>query len=113
MATTKEKTTAVKKTSVEKKPASSKKASPAKATAVKTTATKTAKPKVVAKPKAATKPKAAVKKAPAKTSKVSPEQRYNMVAEAAYYIAERAGFSGNAYDYWIEAEAQIAKMLGK
>jgi hypothetical protein len=41
------------------------------------------------------------------------EQRTAMIAEAAYYIAERSGFnSAHAVDCWLEAEKQIdAKIL--
>lgn len=41
---------------------------------------------------------------------LSPEQRYLMVQEAAYYIAEKDGFSGNPAEYWAQAEAQISQM---
>ncbi len=41
------------------------------------------------------------------------EQRHRMIAEAAYYIAERRGFSaGNPEDDWYEAEIQIDRALG-
>lgn len=58
--------------------------------------------------------KAAVKKPAAKRAKadvakgaVTPEQRYRMIAEAAYYRAERQGFMGDPVQDWIEAEAEI------
>ena len=41
----------------------------------------------------------------------TPEQRYRMVQEAAYYIAEKNGFAGGSMDYWIAAEAQIEALL--
>lgn len=45
-------------------------------------------------------------------SAVSAESRQKMIAEAAYYIAERRGFAGNeAYDDWVKAEADIDAML--
>jgi len=46
------------------------------------------------------------------TKKVSPEQRWKMVAEAAYYKAEKRGFQGgdSARD-WLEAEAEIDAQL--
>jgi hypothetical protein len=77
------------------------------------------KAKAVAKPKAIK--KVAAKKVPVKktstakttTVKISAAERYRMVETAAYFIAERNGFTGNSADYWIAAEAQIKKMLAK
>lgn len=92
---------------------------------------KTAKPaagKTTAKSAAAAKPKAAKAKAvapaagkvPAKRSMeapnpaVSAEQRYRMIAEAAYYIAERRNFApGDVAADWEQAEAQIAVLLNR
>ena len=53
----------------------------------------------------------APKQAPRRTS-ISPEERYRMIAEAAYYRAQRRGFQGGdtARD-WNEAEAAIDAML--
>ena len=53
-------------------------------------------------------PKAAPK-APAKAAKpaVTAEQRYLMVQEAAYFIAEKHGFNGDSKYFWALAEAQI------
>ena len=68
--------------------------------------------------------KASVKKAPAKARKpaikpvaaaaaasrqpaLSPEERYKMIQEAAYYIAERHGFNGDSAYFWSQAEAEI------
>ena len=68
-------------------------------------------PKPVAKPAAAT-----AKKAPAKTKAgvVDAEAHYRMVAEAAYYIAEKRGFApGNHSADWAHAEAQIAALHSK
>lgn len=71
---------------------------------------------VVAKPKAA-KPKAvpAVKRSvKAPMLPISAELHYRMVAEAAYYIAERRGFApGDAAADWAQAEKQIATALKK
>ena len=45
---------------------------------------------------------------------VTPEERWNMIAEAAYYLAERRGFSGgHPAEDWKMAEAQIDEMLAK
>ena len=38
---------------------------------------------------------------------VTAEERFKMVNDAAYYVAERHGFAGDDYSYWAEAEAQI------
>jgi len=76
-------------------------------------------------PKAAAKKpvtrKAPVKKAvaPKKAAAVSsskpaptPEQRYCMIQEAAYFIAERHGFNGDSAYFWSLAEAEINDRLG-
>ena len=45
-------------------------------------------------------------------STVTPEERYKMIAAAAYSRAERRGFaSGHALDDWIAAETEIDTML--
>ncbi len=95
MAETTSKTT-TKKTAV--------KAAPAKAAAAKPVA---AKP--VAEKPAAKKP--AAKAAAGKKVAVTPEQHYCMVAEAAYFRAERNGFMSDPVRDWIEAEIEISAML--
>lgn len=80
------------------------KAAPAKAAAAKPAA---AKP--VAEKPAAKKP--AAKAAVGKKVAVSPEQHYCMVAEAAYFRAERNGFMSDPVRDWIEAEIEISAML--
>lgn len=82
-----------------------------------------AKPKAkIAKPEAAkAKAPAPVAKAPTakRSGKVSKtemgaEQRYRMIAEAAYYIAERRNFApGDAGADWAQAEKQIVALLNK
>lgn len=82
--------------------------------------TKKAEPaKSVAKPAAVRKP-AAEKKPAAKTTTsqpsgkamvISDEQRYRMVAEAAYYRAESNQFKSDPLRDWIEAESDIASLL--
>jgi hypothetical protein len=42
---------------------------------------------------------------------ISPEQRRRMVAEAAYYKAQRRGFRGDPVRDWTEAEAEIDAIL--
>lgn len=83
-------------------------AKPAKKTAKKPAASK----KKVPATKKVTEKKAVSKKKPASKGKnVSAEQRYQMVAQAAYYIAERNGFAGDDTRYWLEAEAEIRQQL--
>ncbi len=98
------------------------------ASSAKTEAVKVAKQATAAKPAKAAAPKVAPKTAttkatPAKPAasravkpkslkNVSPEQRYMMICEAAYYKAERRGFSPeNEIQDWIEAETEINRML--
>lgn len=64
-------------------------------------------PKPVAKPA----PKAAVAKPAAKKSSITPEQRYKMIEETAYFIAERHGFSGDSAYFWSLAEADVNNRL--
>lgn len=48
----------------------------------------------------------------AATLPLSAEQRQQMIAEAAYYLAERRGFAGDeCWADWYTAEAQIAALL--
>lgn len=67
-----------------------------------------------------TKKKAAKRKAPAKKASaekkavkkdVGAEKRYKMIQDAAYYLAEKSGFSGNTLDHWTQAEKQIDARL--
>ncbi len=104
------------------KPAVKKKTSATAKASAKTVTTKTAAAKKpattrskAAAPAAAKKPAARAKAAPAKTSiKPTPEQRYKMVQDAAYFIAERNGFQAGSMDYWIAAEIEIeAQLSGK
>lgn len=85
---------------IAKKPVAAKVAAPAKAVAA---ASK--------KPAAPKKP--AAKRAAVVKSTITPEQRYCMVAEAAYFHAERRGFRGDPVQDWIAAEAEIAALLSK
>jgi len=46
--------------------------------------------------------------APAAADPLSPEDRYRMICDAAYYIAERRGFApGDPMADWLEAERQV------
>ena len=42
---------------------------------------------------------------------ITPEQRYQMIAEAAYFRADRQGFRGNPAQDWLDAEAEIDRIL--
>lgn len=76
---------------------------------------KPSKPKSVAAKAPAAKKPAVAKRTAAKKSPISwvpgPEERYRMVQQAAYYIAERNNFNGNPMEFWSEAEAEIASLL--
>lgn len=67
------------------------------------------KPAAAKKPAVSRKKTATTKKPVAGAASPSPEERYRMVAVAAYFLAERNNFEGNPVDYWIAAEAQIAR----
>lgn len=42
------------------------------------------------------------------------EDRQRMIAEAAYYLAERRGFAGgNPTEDWLQAEQAVDRMLGR
>jgi hypothetical protein len=45
------------------------------------------------------------------SSKVSERERRRMIAEAAYFRAEKSGFAGDAVADWVEAEAEIDRQL--
>ena len=81
----------------------------------KSPAKKAAAPKAAAakKPAAKAAPAAPVAKAAtaAKKPELSPEQRYQMIQDAAYFIAERHGFSGDSAYFWSLAEAEINAKL--
>lgn len=62
-----------------------------------------------AKPDAQAAPRAKAKKQP---QSIPPEQRRNYVEIAAYYIAERRGFApGDTVQDWMEAEAEIDRLI--
>jgi hypothetical protein len=71
-------------------------------------------PKVAAKP--AAKPAAAKPQKPGskKPANISLEKRKHYIEMAAYYIAERRGFApGNLLDDWVQAEAEIDRLLAE
>lgn len=55
---------------------------------------------------------AAPKSSAPSTTTVSAEERYQMIQQAAYFLAERQGFQGDSSGHWIEAERQINEQLG-
>ncbi len=87
-----------------------------KTAAPKTAAAKPADPPV-AKPIATAKPVAAPAKPAAKPAAkhtVDPEMRARMIAEAAYYIAEKRGFIHGHHDAdWAQAEREIDALLAR
>ncbi len=107
------------------KPKTAKVATPAATKEV--AAKKSAVPTVKKAPAPAASKKIPVRKAPVKktaaagakpvakrtAAKPTPEERYCMVQTAAYFIAERNGFSGCAADHWATAEIEIAGLLGQ
>lgn len=80
-----------------KKPVAAKAAAPKKAVAA---------PKTTA---AASQP--AAKRSAASNANITPEQYYCMIAEAAYYHAEKHGFMGDPVQEWITAEAEIKALV--
>ena len=99
-------------------PKTTKTASVKSAIPAKTKAEKTAKPTEAARSaKAATqkKPPKPITRGPAvRKSEVSPEQRRHYVEVAAYFIAERHGFTaGREYENWVAAEVEIDRLLAK
>lgn len=59
------------------------------------------------------KPVKRTRKSVAKPVPPTPEERYRMVQTAAYFIAERHGFEGDATEHWAAAEREIALMLAE
>ncbi|MDP1733192.1 MAG: DUF2934 domain-containing protein [Sulfuritalea sp.] len=114
------------KTSTGKRPAavvasSTAKAKPAPKAKPATKPEPVAKAKAVPKavPKAAPKPatKAVTAKAAGRSKKpaaIPLEKRKHYIEMAAYYIAERRGFApGNLLDDWVQAEAEIDRLLAE
>ena len=87
-----------------KKSVAKKKASPKKA-AKKKTVTKKAATKKAVKKKSAKKKGAAAKSI--KKPVITMQQRYEYIAEAAYYRAEARGFQGDSTQDWLDAEAEV------
>lgn len=77
--------------------------------------TGTAATKKNAAPKTPKKPVAAAKASSnKKTSDINPEERYRMIAVAAYYRAEKRGFiGGDPSQDWVEAEAEVNQLINQ
>jgi hypothetical protein len=82
-----------------------KKAGPGKSTGGKAAPAKSA--------KKATAPRQPESRVPFDRMVISDEQRYRMIAEAAYFRAESRGFQSDHVRDWIEAERDIAILLGE
>lgn len=112
MATTKKTSTrkvAAKPAAVTAKPAPAPAPAPAKAAPAKTTVTASASPaatqvvsKVTSKP---------VTASPVAAKVISQSEWRSLVEQAAYYRAEKAGFSGNPEDHWDSAEKEVRQRL--
>lgn len=98
------------KTAVDNKPAAKKSASkPAAKAASSKAASKTNGEKLKPAKAASENNKAAKGKT---ATPITPEQRYRMICDAAYFRAERRGFiGGNPADDWTAAEAEIDSLL--
>lgn len=49
-----------------------------------------------------------VRPTPSSVQELTPEERYKMIQEAAYHIAEKDGFQpGKEHDYWYQAEREM------
>lgn len=81
-----------------------------KPAAKKATATKEIASKAPAK-KTASKTTASGSKKSGTSSIVTSQNRLQMIETAAYYIAEKHGFSGPSTDHWLAAEKQIDSQL--
>jgi hypothetical protein len=88
-------------------------AKPEKAADVKAKMSVTKKTDPVATKKIVTPRQSAGGKAVAAKRIVSDEQRYRMIAEAAYYRAESRHFKSDPVRDWIEAERDIIILLGE
>lgn len=42
---------------------------------------------------------------------VTPEERQKMIEQAAYFRAEKAGFTGDPHEHWLAAEKEVDAML--
>jgi hypothetical protein len=80
--------------------------------AVSKPATRKAAPKKAAVATPTPSPAASTQPQAASFMKVNPEQRFRMIEECAYLIAEKDGFKAAPDVYWFAAEREIADRLG-
>lgn len=86
------------------------------ATTKKTTETKAVPKKAASSTKTDAPNKTAASKKSAQSvsvNEISLGERYRMIEVAAYYIAEKNNFSGNAAEYWVLAEREISAKYPK
>lgn len=73
-----------------------------------------ASPRTAAKRNGATGTRGASRKRPARTREISAEERKQLIAEAAYYRAERRGFRCCCSEHdWFDAEAEVDRALAQ
>lgn len=60
---------------------------------------------------AAKAPAKAEAKAPIAAASVTPEERMKMIEQAAYFRAEKSGFTGDPHAHWVAAEAEVDALL--
>lgn len=95
---------------VAKKSASKKTATKKKVSKKSTVKKAVTKKKTTTKKKAASKKKASARKSA--VTYINNEERYKMVAEAAYHLSEKQGFEpGRDMDNWLYAEVEIETYL--
>ncbi len=48
------------------------------------------------------------------TTRVTPEERWQMIAQAAYFRAQKRGFApGGEIQDWLDAETEVERQLGR
>lgn len=100
------------KKATKKKAVTKKKATAKKVTTKKAVKKKAASPRKAATKKAASKPARSSKPAKSAQLNITLEERWKMIAVAAYHKAEKRGFvAGHELDDWTEAEKEISKLL--
>lgn len=94
------------------KPIATQKSPSKKTTTKKATQVKTVAPPKAKKVSTETAPQTHLKPSTAPKPTLTTEQRNHYVAVAAFYIAERRGFTlGNPQDDWLAAEAEIDRLI--
>ena len=106
------------KTSTNKKTSNTSQVSPSKKTTIKGSTSKTSARKRTTAKKSVKKATASKRKGltdnkalQGKKMTLTPEQRYLMIQEEAYYVAERAKWTQDPTECWIEAERLVAERI--